>query len=247
MEDIGTASKLIIGTSGWSYKDWRGTFYPIDLPQDRWLEFYAKHFSSVEINNSFYRLPTRATFEAWEEKTPDGFLFSVKASRYLTHVKKLKEPEKPWERFIQSAEGLKEKLGPLLFQFPERWRVNLERLEYFVSLLPGTHRYVFEFRHPSWFSEEVYALLAQKGAALCIADSALWPRVFKITAPFTFIRMHGGRELYASEYSEAELNFWAEKIAGFLDRRLDVFVYFNNDAHGFAVKNAMELKRLLGQ
>jgi len=240
-----TARQLYIGPSGWSYKHWKEIVYPASLPSREWLAFYSKRFSTVEINNSFYRLPKRETFETWRNTTPPGFVFAVKANRYLTHVKKLKDAGDAWERFIENACGLGEKLGPILFQFPATWHANLERLAAFLTILPNEYRYAFEFRHESWFTPDVYTLLKEKGAALCIADSPEWPEVIEITAPFIFIRLHGGRILYASEYSPAELSEWAKLIAGFLRRRLDVFVYFNNDAYGFAVKNATQLKELL--
>ncbi|MBE0447922.1 MAG: DUF72 domain-containing protein [Actinobacteria bacterium] len=236
---------LYIGTSGWSYKHWRGLFYPAELSQSKWLEFYARTFATVEINSSFYRLPKRETFELWRERTPQEFIFAVKASRYITHVKKLKGAEEALEKFLRNANGLGEKLGPILFQFPANWRANLERLDGFIKILPPNYRYAFEFRHESWFSEDTYTLLRGGNAALCIADSPQWPISYEITSPFTFIRLHGGQILYASEYSDVELSRWAEIIAGFLSRRLDVFVYFNNDAFGYAVKNAQYLKRLL--
>ncbi len=241
MSDSSTIGKLYIGTSGWSYKHWRGVFYPEDLPQSKWLGFYAKHFSTVEINNSFYRLPKRETFKSWKDKTPSGFVFAVKASRYITHVKKLKDVDEAWERFFYNALALGEKLGPVLFQFPASWHANAERLAGFLSILPDGYRYAFEFRNESWFNDGIYSLLEKKKAALAIADSPQWPLVLETTAPFTFIRMHGGRILYASDYSAKELSEWAQKVAGYLNRRLDVYVYFNNDAHGYAVKNARQL------
>lgn len=245
MHNNSTAGQLYIGTSGWSYRHWKGIFYPPTLPANEWLAFYASRFSTVEVNSSFYRLPKRETFEIWRDRTPAGFTFAVKASRYITHLKKLKDVDDAWERFIENASGLGEKLGPILFQFPANWHANLERLAAFLAMLPDEFRYVFEFRHESWFNPDVYTLLKKKNAALCIADSPEWPEVCEITAPFTFIRMHGGRELYASEYSTAELFEWAKLIAGFLHQRLDVFVYFNNDAYGFAIKNATQLKEFV--
>lgn len=237
--------KLHIGTSGWNYRHWRGPFYPAELSQGSWLEFYAGTFFTVEINSSFYRLPKRETFESWRARTPQGFIFAVKASRYITHVKKLKDVEEAVEKLLRNAGGLGEKLGPVLFQFPANWHVNVERLADFIKILPPDYRYAFEFRHESWFHEGTYALLKGSDIALCITDSPHWPTSYEITAPFIFIRLHGGRVLYASEYSELELSRWAEIIAGFLSRQLDVFTYFNNDAFGYAVKNALQLKRIL--
>ncbi|HEY3375002.1 MAG TPA: DUF72 domain-containing protein [Candidatus Aquicultor sp.] len=245
MQDMCAPAKLFIGTAGWSYKHWKEVFYSPDLPQTQWLAFYARHYSTVEINNSFYRLPTRETFARWYEETPPEFVFSVKASRYITHVKKLTGIEDAWHKFIENAQGLQEKLGPILFQFPANLHINSMKLHGFLEMLPGDRRYAFEFRHPSWFTGEIYALLEETGAALVIADSPNWPEVIKITAPFTFIRMHGGKALYGSNYTLDELRMWAEKIAGFLDRRLDVYVYFNNDAFGYATINATQLTEFL--
>lgn len=239
------SGKLYIGTSGWSYEHWRGIFYPEGLPQKKWLEYYAENFETVEINSSFYRLPRRETFESWCSKTPPGFIFAVKASRYLTHVKKLKGVEEGLNKFLENARGLNEKLGPILFQFPANWHANIERLNDFIRLLPGGLRYAFEFRHESWLDDPVYEILKSKDAAISIADSPDWPTTYEITAPFTFIRMHGGRELYASEYSVPELSQWAQTIKRFLDKKIDVYIYFNNDAHAYAVKNAVQLRKLI--
>ena len=243
--DATVSKRVYIGTSGWSYKHWKEVFYPPGLPASKWLDFYAKHFDSVEVNSSFYRLPKRETFESWHKKTPQGFIFAPKASRYITHVKKLKGAEGAWERFFNNVLGLGEKLGPILFQFPANWQANLERLGSFLTILPSGYKYAFEFRHESWFTEETYKLLRDGGAALCIADSPLWPTSIVTTASFTYIRFHGGKVLYASEYSEPELKKWAGIIERFLSDNIEVYAYFNNDAFGYAVKNAVQLKELL--
>jgi len=239
------SGKLYIGTSGWSYKHWKGVFYPENLSQNKWLEYYAEHFETVEINNSFYRLPKRETFESWRSNTPPGFVFAVKASRYITHLKKLKGVEESLGKFLGNARGLGEKLGPILFQFPANWHTNPERLNDFTRLLPDGLRYAFEFRHESWFNDKVYKILKSKDAAIGIADSPDWPTTYEITASFTFIRMHGGRKLYASEYSTPELSQWAQIVKRFIDKEIDVYVYFNNDARAYAVKNAIQLRRLI--
>lgn len=239
------AAKLYIGTSGWSYKHWRDLFYPAKLSLKRWLEFYAENFTTVEINSSFYRLPKKETFESWREKTPHGFIFAVKASRYITHVKKLKGAENSLMNFLERANGLDDKLGPILFQFPANWHVNRERLMEFIKILPPGYRYAFEFRHRSWFHEDIYSLLEAREIALSITDSPEWPTPFEVTAPFVYIRLHGGRVLYASKYSETELSAWAKTITSFMERQRDAFVYFNNDAFGYAVENAKQLKQLL--
>lgn len=237
---------LLIGTSGWSYKDWRGRFYPPGTAVDDYLAFYSRTFSTVEINNSFYRLPPPESFKRWARATPEDFIFSVKASRYISHVKKLKGIEGPLKRFLSAASGLGRKLGPVLFQFPANWKANPARLSEMLDLAPEGFRYVFEFRHPSWFQEDVYDLLAGHGAALCLAYSEKWPNADKITADFVFIRLHGQQPTYASKYSHEELKDLAAKIATYRRLNFDIFVYFNNDANAFAVQNALELRELTG-
>ena len=235
---------LRVGTSGWNYPHWREVFYPEHMPEHDWLEYYARHFDTVEINYSFYRWPERESFEKWRRETPEGFLFAVKASQYLTHRKKLKDPQEPLERIFDHARGLGDKLGPILYQLPPRWKVNLDRLREFLVLLPKDIRHAMEFRDPSWQIEEVYSLLEEFGVAYCIMSAPAFPRVMRITAPFAYIRMHYGGEK-GGGYDENQLEWWAEQIAGFL-RNADVYVYFNNDLHGNAVKNARRLREMLG-
>ncbi|MCL4499032.1 MAG: DUF72 domain-containing protein [Chloroflexi bacterium] len=237
--------QIYIGTSGWSYDWWREIFYPSDLPKTRWLSFYASRFRTVEVNNSFYRLPSRTVFEKWSRSVGDGFLFAVKASRYITHTKKLKEPVEPWSRLLEATSGLGNKLGPILFEFQPSWRKNYERLADFLKILPEGLDYAFEFRHPSWFARDTYDLLAGKGASLVIADSPRFPRVFEETSDLIFVRFHGGRLLYGSEYSDRELAWWARFMLDAERRGKRIFAYFNNDAFGFAPKNAAQLESLL--
>ncbi len=228
------------------YDHWREVFYPTGLPKSKWLEFYRRSFDTVELNNPFYRLPKKETFEKWAREVPADFVYSVKASRYITHVKKLHEVDEALSRMLEHYRGLGGKLAVILFQFPASWHKNVERLAGLLDLLPGDIRTAFEFRHESWFSVDIYDLLEKHGAALCIADSPRFPKVAKVTAPFTFVRMHGGSVLYGSEYSDEELREWARRIEGFLNHDVDTFVYFNNDAQGYAVANARRLKSLLG-
>lgn len=237
------ADRLFVGTSGWSYKHWVGVFYPPQLPPARYLPHYAGHFDTVEINYSFYRLPSHEAFVTWRQETPAGFVFAVKASRYLTHMRKLKEPAEPLRRLLEAAGGLGDKLGPLLFQFPAQWRKNLPRLEGLLAILPPGRRCAFEFRHPSWLGEDVYAALARHGCALCIPDHPALPRALRLTADFTYLRFHAGR--YIADYSAAELALWAGRLRGFLAAGADVYAYFNNDVAGYAVQNAAALKSLL--
>ncbi len=238
--------KLQIGTSGWVYKHWMGIFYPLHLPSNQQLSFYAQNFSTVEINFSFYRLPERSVFEGWREQTPSGFLFAVKGSRYLTHMKKLKDPQEPLSRLMERVEGLQEKLGPILFQFPHTWHLNLERLQSFLELLQtyGEQRFTFEFRHSSWLIPQVYKLLENAGVALCLPVSPTVPLDVRLTAPWTYIRMHTGQ--YGVGYSDEELSIWANRIRLFLQQETDVYIYFNNDPDGYAIHDAQHLCRLLG-
>jgi uncharacterized protein YecE (DUF72 family) len=237
------AGKIHIGTSGWHYDHWRGPFYPEKMPAAEMLEWYAEHFWTVEINNSFYHLPTRKTFREWRAETPAEFLFAVKASRYITHMKKLKEPRAALRKFFLHAGELKQKLGPVLFQLPPRWHRNPERLAAFLKALPKTHRYAFEFRDASWFDEEIYALLRRHNAALCVYDLAGFASPVERTADFAYLRLHGpATQKYAGRYSRAQLHHWLkiceEWLAGGANH---VYVYFDNDQAGFAALNAIEL------
>lgn len=233
-----------IGTSGWNYDHWRDVFYPRGLPTSEWLDFYARHFDTVEINFSFYRLPERRTFEKWRGQSPEGFTFAVKASRFLTHIKKLKDPKEPLERVIGNARGLGGKLGPILYQLPPRWKVNLDRLRDFLALLPSDVCHVMEFRDPSWLIDDVFDLLQKHSVAYCIMSAPGLPQVMNITAPFAYIRMHSGGIGTEGCYEEAQLRWWAKQVMSFL-QKADVYVYFNNDYKGFAVQNARRLLQLV--
>ncbi len=240
-----SSPRLWIGTSGWVYKHWMGLFYPAQLPSDEHLPFYAEHFPTVEVNFSFYRLPERAVFESWRSQTPENFIFAVKGSRYLTHMKKLKDPQEPLARLMERASGLQEKLGPILFQFPHTWPINIDRLQAFLALLQNypQQRYTFEFRHASWLIPQVYNLLERAGAALCLPVSPEVPLDICLTTPWTYIRMHRGE--FGIGYSDAELSTWATRISSFLDRGVDVYVYFNNDPEGYAIRDGKCLQALL--
>ena len=238
-------AQLFIGTSGWSYNDWIDRFYPAEVPRNRWLEYYHHHFATVEINNSFYRLPSEATFRKWWESVPDNFIFSVKANRYITHMKKLNDAVESVQLFLTRVRLLDDKLGPLLFQLPPGLKVRLDRLEELFSSRPQDLRYCLEFRHTSWFCKDVYDLLRRYNVALCIADSPRFPMVIQRTADFGYFRLHGSTELYRSRYSSHELRIWAKRIEQMLDEGADVYVYFDNDAEAYAVMNALELASLL--
>lgn len=242
MSNLGT---VYIGTSGWSYQHWRGPFYPPDLPQTRWLDYYVKHFSTVEINNSFYQLPHEATFAEWQHTTPNGFLFAVKASRYITHMKKLRDVQAPLDMFLAHATALGNKLGPILFQLPPRWNFNAERLSTFLKMLPRQHRFAFEFRDATWFNEQAYALLRQHQAAFCIYELAGKQSPEIVTADFIYIRLHGPAGAYQGQYTQSVLHTWAERIAGWRKAQKDVYCYFDNDQAGYAVQDAQRLRELV--
>ncbi|GAA4303879.1 DUF72 domain-containing protein [Compostibacter hankyongensis] len=238
--------KIYTGTSGWHYKHWKGTFYPEGTRNEEQLDYYMKFFKTVELNNPFYHLPPPATFRNWNRKTPGGFVFSVKASRFITHVKKLKTGEEPVRHFFSSVNALGDKLGPILFQLPPRWHKNHERLAGFLSLLPQGYRYTFEFRDPTWYDGEVYDLLREHNIAFCIYELAghLSPR--EITADFVYVRLHGpGENKYEGSYSKATLKKWAVQCKKWQQEGKDVYLYFDNDQLGYAAFNALELSRLL--
>ncbi len=233
-----------IGTSGWVYKHWRDVFYPSDLPARAWFTFYAREFDTVEINNSFYRLPSPEMFDAWRKQAPPGFLYAVKASRYITHMKKLKDPKEPLREFLTRAKRLENTLGPILYQLPPHWRVNLERFEQFLAQLPSDYRHVIEFRDATWLIEPVFQLMERYHVAHCLHDMRPLDIPLRITAPPVYVRFHGDIH-HSGDYSHSALSTWAERIARWNDERLDVFAYFNNDPRGYAIKNARTLKEML--
>lgn len=241
---------ILIGTSGYNYPHWwRGVFYPSDLPQRKWLEFYAQHFNTVELNVTFYRLPKKEIFEGWYKRTPKDFSFAIKGSRFITHIKRLKDCREPLSLLLDNASPLKEKLGVVLWQLSPQFHFDKERLEQFcvlLSTLPRSKslRHAFEFRNPSWFCQEVFQILEEFRFSLCLAHGSGLPYIEKITAEFVYLRLHGGEILYGSNYSDKELKEWADKIDGWRKKGRDVFVYFNNDAYGFAVKNGLTLKNI---
>ncbi len=238
-------TKLFIGTSGYVYDHWKGHFYPEDLPSSKWLEHYIKYFSTVELNNTFYRLPQEAAFKSWKERVPKNFIYTVKASRFITHIKRLHECRQPLKLFLSRTKLLKETLGPILFQLPPRWRCNVERLVEFVKIIPKGITSVFEFRDPSWFNPEVYEILKKNKLSFCIYSMPGIECPHIATSNVVYIRMHGGTILYGSNYSDRELKNLASEIKEYLKSKKDVYVYFNNDAFAYAVKNAMRLKELL--
>jgi uncharacterized protein YecE (DUF72 family) len=243
-------ASALIGTSGWSYKHWQnGVFYPPRLAATLQLAFYAQHFSTVEINYSYYQLPPRSTFELWKRKSPSGFVFAAKASRYLTHMKKLKDPQEPLARLIEHAAGLGRKLGPLLFQFPRQWQLNLERLANFLVALKAhpRRRYAFEFRHKTWLNAEVYGLLRANKAALCLPIGWGIPLDIQLTSNWTYLRFHGGANSIA--FTDDELLPWAARLRDWRQEGFDSYSYFNNDTlengRAPAIDNARRLRELV--
>jgi len=231
---------LRIGCSGWQYNHWKGVFYPEHLKKKQWFEWYARHFNTVEVNNTFYNLPEADTFDNWREMAPEDFLFCLKFSRYGSHIKRLKDPQQPVELFTERAGRLKDHLGPVLVQLPPHWNVNVQRLAGFLSTTPSEFRWAVEFRDPSWLCSEVFDVLREHNAALVLHDM-LPDHPREITADWVYLRFHG--QDYSHNYPHQKLSSVADEIAEHLNDGLDVFGFFNNDAHGYAVSNARDLLR----
>ena len=242
-----TVSRIHVGCSGWVYKHWRGIFYPEGLPQRLWFSRYAEDFDTVEINASFYRLPLGSTFEGWREKAPPGFRYAVKVNRFITHMKKLVDCEEPLETFIALARSLGETLGPLLYQLPPSLHKDLPRLESFLERLPKDLEHVIEFRHKSWYDEEVLALLDRDGIGFVSHDlkGRISPRWASGKA--AYVRFHGAKGKYWGRYSDETLLDWADWIIDQSRSGRSVWCYFNNDIHGHAIHDARTLKSMVGQ
>jgi uncharacterized protein YecE (DUF72 family) len=238
-------AQVWIGTSGYVYRHWRkGVFYPPGLPAREELSYYATHFRTVELNNPFYRLPTAEVFQRWRDITPADFQFAVKASRYITHIKRLRDVADELALFLERADHLGPELGPILFQLPPTQQLEISRLRTFLDLLSKDRRWVIEFRHPSWHTKEVYQLLTNHAVALCIpVGGGLHPDRIT-TAPFTYIRMHRGQEP-GGGFTLAELTSWASQIRALRAAGKEVYVYFNNDWGGYAIRDAFKLRELL--
>jgi uncharacterized protein YecE (DUF72 family) len=239
------SAKYYVGCSGWHYEHWRGVYYPEDLPKPKWLQFYARQFMTVELNSSFYRLPSEKAFNTWRESTPENFLFAVKVSRYITHIKRLRNSGSAVENFLSRAGLLREKLGPLLYQLPPSMKRNDELLQNFLSSLPPRYQHVIEFRHESWIDDAVFAILRRHNVGLCVFDMPAFSCPLVATSDFAYVRFHGSEGLYSSCYSDEELSRWAQRIARLGQTVKATYMYFNNDAQAFAVKNAMTLENLL--
>jgi uncharacterized protein YecE (DUF72 family) len=239
-----TDSSIRIGCSGWQYRHWRGIFYPTDLPASRWLEHYAERFNTVEINNTFYRLPEAGTFAQWRRRAPRGFVYAVKASRFLTHMKKLRDPQEPLRRFFDRARRLGPALGPVLYQLPPRWPVNLDRLLIFARSLPRGRRHVLEFREPSWYSDPVLEVMKRYRIALCLHDMPGSASERLAIGPIVYVRFHG-TSMYGGRYPDSILQSWAEWLASQVRSGSPVYAYFNNDVGGHAPRDAARLREML--
>ena len=250
---------LRVGCSGWNYKHWRGPVYPAEVPARLWFDRYAALFDTVEINNTFYRLPEASTFANWRERAPADFLYAIKASRFLTHLKRLREPEEPVTRLFEHASELGDRLGPVLYQLPQNFHRDLDRLNAFLGILPRTLgeieaeprprplQHTIEFRHPSWYVDETYSVLNAQGVALCLHDKAGSAMTSPIDGPFVYVRFHGPGGRYFGRYERARIARWAGVLAEQWRGGRDVYAYFNNDPEGMAVFNAQELRGDLTQ
>lgn len=239
--------KVYIGTSGYNYKHWKEIFYPLGVPQREWLTYFAQQFDTIEINATFYRHFSRLVFEKWRISTPEGFVFSIKGPRLITHVRRLHNVEDELKRFFESVTGLEKKLAVILWQFPYSFyntELNKKRLDEFIRLLPSDTAYALEMRHNSWFKDEFFDYLNKNRISFVANDTTAFPTIQKVTGPVAYIRFHGPGRLYASGYGEKQLRFWAEKIGEYRKNRV-VYCYFNNDAEGYALKNALDLRKLI--
>lgn len=239
-------SKISIGTSGWTYDGWRGPFYPSDIPKKKWLQFYASEFPTTEINGSFYRTPSLEAVHAWKEQTPPSFEFAWKASKFITHWKRLSEKsDNSIELLVTRLKALGQKTGPVLFQLPPQFTANRERLASFLKMLPKRYSYTFEFRHPSWYEPAILDVLRDRDVALCISDHHDAPSPWEVTASHVYVRGHGPDGRYRDHYPDKTLRAWARKIRAWKRQRRDVHVYFDNDQKSAAPADAKRLMALL--
>ncbi|MBI2955408.1 MAG: DUF72 domain-containing protein [Chloroflexi bacterium] len=238
---------FLVGTSGWHYDHWRDRFYPPGLAKSRWLQFYAQFFPTVELNASFYRLPTEKAFANWRATAPPGFRFAVKASRTITHYRRLIDVAEPLANFFGRARILGDRLGPILYQLPPALHRDDERLDRFLALLPQDLQHAVEFRHPTWLVDEVFAILRKHDVAFCVVSMPNFACPVVATASFCYVRFHGSQAKYASCYTDEELEEWAARLRSLADGNRTVYAYFNNDAEAHAVHNAQTLNEKLGQ
>ena len=239
------AAEVHIGCSGWQYRHWKGDFYPADLPQERWLEFYAQRFDTVELNNSFYRLPSADAFAAWQRRAPMRFRFAVKASRYLTHLRKLHEPADPLQLLWSRAARLGDRLGPMLYQLPPRWHRDLDRLRVFLDTIPRDRAQAIEFRDATWYDAKVYRLLGEHRVALVLHDMRGSAAPLEQIGPFVYLRFHGAAGGYAGAYADETLRTWAGRLLEWSTAGLPCWVYFNNDVGGHAPRDATRLREIV--
>jgi uncharacterized protein YecE (DUF72 family) len=237
--------KIYIGTSGWSYEHWDENFYPKEIKSDQRLKYYCEHFDTVEINSTFYHAPSEQAVKHWMEQAPKQFTFSVKASQYITHRKRLNDAAESVDFFHSRMKLLEEKLGPILYQLPPSFKKNIERLQDFCNFLKKGQRYVFEFRHPSWFDEDIFQLLRKKHAAVCITDLKGHLSPEEVTADFTYIRLHGPKDAYSGLYGPKRLAVWKKKILEWTKAGIDVYCYFDNDEKAYAIQDARALRKSL--
>ena len=238
---------LLIGTSGWHYRHWRGGFYPQELTSGEWLGYYAERFATVELNNAFYRLPEAATFAGWRRSLPEGFVVSVKASRYLTHVRRLQDPAEPVARLMERAGALGPALGPILLQLPPTLRIELDRLDATLAAFPGGTRVAVECRHPSWFTDDLRRLLERHGAALCLAVTGRSHPPTWRTAEWGYVRFHRGMARPGGCFGRGALATWADRLADLWPAGAQVFAYFNNDGAGCALRDARRFAAAAGR
>ncbi len=229
---------VLVGTSGWHYAHWRPQFYPASMGPAHWLEYYSERFAAVEVNNAFYRLPERSTFERWRDIVPSDFVVAVKASRYLTHVKRLKDPEEPVARLLDRCTALGPRLGPILLQLPPNLKVDPQQLDRTLAAFSGAVRLAVEPRHPSWFTKEVRTVLEKRAAALCLADGGPVETPMWRTTDWTYARFHAGKGRPQSCYLRRELEAWIDRWAEQLSDAEDTYCFFNNDLHGCALRDA---------
>ena len=241
---MGTRGAIYVGTSGWNYRHWRGVFYPPDIKDADMLRYISGRLPTVEINSSFYHLPRETSIARWRGTVPDNFIFSVKASRFITHIKRLVGTEEPVKTFLDLASGLGDRLGPVLFQLPPGLKPDITRLAVFVESLPRGYKYTFEFRHAGWHNEEVYGLLARHNIAFCVFDLDGKFSPVKNTADFAYLRLHGPAGAYAGKYDDRFLEEWAGTFLRWSDERC-VYCYFDNDMWGYAVENALRMNEMV--
>jgi uncharacterized protein YecE (DUF72 family) len=244
---VSAAAQIRVGCSGWQYKHWREIFYPKGLAQARWFGFYAEHFDTVEINSSFYHLPKASTFEKWRDQAPPGFCYAVKANRFITQAKKLLDCEEPMARMMAATRHLGERLGPILYQMPPSFALNLERLESFLNLVPKDITNVFEFRNKSWYVDETFALLDRHGASFCVHDMRGSASERIAVGQAAYVRFHGGVGKYWGRYCDEKLMAWAQWLVDQARSGRTAWAYFNNDIHGHAIDDAQTLKSMVGQ